>query len=128
MMGPDETRACHAVDCCKILWDNADPLLKERWPLKKTLDKQAYNLLEFSNKSWILGIPGDPNKIRSEHPSIVAFDEAAFMPMGEEAYNTAIATRTPKMIVFSSAFPGWLNDMYQQAKPTDWPGYPEIRE
>ncbi len=123
-MGPDEVRACHDVDCVKALWDNALPGLKQGWPLKKELSKQAFNRLEMTNGSWFLGIPGDVDKIRSLHPTIIVFDECAFFANGEAAYNVAAATRAPKFICLSSAEVGWYDQIYKSSTPEDWPEYP----
>jgi hypothetical protein len=119
----DEGRAVHDIDNIKCLWLNTDPDIRERWPLLKPLEKQAYNRLEMANGSWFLGIPGDPDKIRSEHPTVVVLDEAAFIPDGDASYNTARATRCLQIIALSSAEVGWFEDFTKPATPVDWPEY-----
>lgn len=119
----DEDRAVHCVECCKILWENSLDVLKASWPLKKSLEKQAYNRLEMANKSEFSGIPGNPNKVRSEHPTIFVMDEAAIIAQGEESWNTAQGARCPKMVALSSAYPGWMQDVYDTTVPVDWPEY-----
>jgi hypothetical protein len=120
----DEDRAVHDVEYIKELWTNSVPALQERWPLEKPLVKQPYNRLELANGSRAVGIPGDPDKIRSEHPSIVVLEEAAHIVEGEKSYNIAIATRCPHLIAVSSAKPGWFRDFTEFAMPVDWPRYP----
>ena len=64
------------------LWQQQDDWLKQLYPLT-TPDtaRQAYNRLEYAHGGWLMALPGkDPGKIRSEHPTIVAFDEAAHIP------------------------------------------------
>lgn len=119
----DETRAIHGVDCCKELWRNSMPELIKRWPLVKDVDKQAFSSLELSNQSQIVGIPGNPDKIRSEHPSIIVFDEACHMTEFGESYGVAINTRTPKMVALSSANVGAFRDSTRMAKTVPWPEY-----
>jgi hypothetical protein len=121
----DEDRALHFVDYVKELWANSLEPLKKRWKLSKPLEKQAYNRLELANGSWILGITGDPAKIRSEHPTIVVLDEAAFIETGEN-YNVSVATRCKQIIALSSAKPGWFREATEFAKPVDYPRYPEL--
>ena len=121
----DEDRSVHCIECVKDLWENSLPRLKKRWPLSKKMENQPYNKLEMANGSWFLGIPGDPNKLRSAHPTIVVFDEAAFMLRGEEAYNVAVASRAPHIIALSSAEEGFMNDKFLAASPVDWPDYEE---
>lgn len=117
----DEDRAVHDVECVKTLWRNSDTLLQQRWKPKKDIDKQPYNRLEMENGSQFIGIPGDPQKIRSEHPTIVILDEAAFILRGEESYNVAVATRCLKIVALSSADKGWYDEIYQKSRPCDWP-------
>ena len=119
----DEDRAVHNVEYCKVLWENSDELLKKTWELDKAIEKQPYNQFRLANGSKIIGIPGDPGKIRSEHPTIVVFDEAAHITEGEESYNVAVATRCPHLICLSSAWPGWFRDATEFATPADWPDY-----
>lgn len=121
----DEDRAVHCVENIKCLWEHSEPELKERWPLARPLDKQPYNYLEMANGSWFLGIPGNPDKVRSAHPTCYVADEAAFMSYFSEAYGNAVATRAPHIIALSSANPGEFYEFVKNAKPVDWPSYPQ---
>lgn len=118
----DEARAVHCVECVKELWRNSIEPLRERWQLSRPIDSQPYNYLELKNGSWCIGIPGDPDKIRSAHPTIVALDEAAFID-SDENYNVAVATRCKQIIALSSARPGWFREFTEFAQPVDWPDY-----
>lgn len=122
----DEDRAVHDVTNCKILWENSIPRLKEKWPLKKRLEDQAYNRLVLANDSEIVGIPGDPKKIKSEHPTIYAQDESAIIEAGEWALNEAAATRCPRISCVSSAYPGWYADKRERSKPESYIHKPEL--
>lgn len=117
----DEARAVKVVDYVKCLWRNSDPRLKSRWRLKKPYERQAFNKFEVANGSWILGVAGDPDRIRSEHPTIVILDEAAFIP-SDDNYNVAVATRCLKIICNSSAEDGWMYEVIEDAIPAEWPG------
>ena len=119
----DEDRAVHDVEYCKVLWRRSLPLLKEQWKLSKEIEKQPYNEFRIANDSRILGIPGDPDKIRSEHPTVVVLDEAAHITEGERSYNVAAATRCLHLVCLSSANPGWFRDATEFAVPVDWPDY-----
>lgn len=119
----DEDRAVHDIEYAKVLWENSDPALKEQWPLEKPLEKQPYNELRLANGSSMVAIPGDPGKIRSEHPTIVVLDEAAHITEGEQSYNTASATRCPHLVSLSSAWPGWFRDVTEFSVPFVWPEY-----
>jgi hypothetical protein len=119
----DEDRAVHCINCVKILWENSPELLQKRWGLKKPMEKQPYNKLELANKTYFLGIPGNPDKVRSAHPTIFVMDEAAIVLRGEESLNVAVATRCPKMVILSSAYPGFMEEVFQTCSPADWPVY-----
>lgn len=119
----DETRAVKCIEYVKTLWEESTDDLRKRWPCRIPPWKQSYNRFELDNKSWFWGIPGDPQKIRSEHPTIVMFDECAIMEHWEEAYNTAMGTRTPHIWNVSSAFPGPYADVYEASTDTKLPPY-----
>lgn len=124
----DEDRAVHDIGNMKILWEQSDPELRDRWKLARPIEKQSYNYFELANGSWAIGIPGDPNKMRSKHPSIIFLDEAAFMARGMETYNIAVATRCPKIIANSSAEVGWFQDVCEAGRPIPWPDYPPVTD
>jgi hypothetical protein len=117
----DEDRAVHDIDYVKMLWKNSPDWLKCRWPLKKDLDKQSYNEFELANGSRFKAIPGDPDKIRSEHPTLIVLDEAAHITKGEDSYNISMGCSPVKMIALSSAAPGWFQDVAEEAKEVPWP-------
>ncbi len=122
----DEDRALHAVSNCKILWENSIPRLREKWPLARKLELQAQNKFTFANGSEIIGIVGDPMKIKSEHPTIYVQDESAIIVAGEQALNEAIATRVPRSTCISSAAPGWYADKFDRARPAPFPQNPHM--
>lgn len=119
----DEDRAVHDVDYVKTLWEHSLPSLKKRWKTRKGKDPhdQPYNYFALANGSWCLGLPGSPDKIRSEHPTIYVLDEAAHVEEGQEAWNVALAAKPLQAIALSSAKPGWFQDMTEMASPVDWP-------
>lgn len=117
----DEDKAIHCINCCKALWRNSLPGLRREWAPARELDKQPGTKLDLANGSKLLGIPQRPDKIRSEHPSIVIMDEAAHIDCGEASYNIAKATRVPKMVILSSAEIGWFNDIKNASVPAEWP-------
>lgn len=119
----DEDRAVHDVEYVKTLWANSHPKLKERWPLRQAFGKEAYNRFEMANGSWCLGVPGNPDKIRSEHPTYVFLDEAAHIEQYEASFNIAVRTNCLKIVSLSSAAPGAFEIECEKAKPVDWP-YP----
>ena len=119
----DEDRAVHDVQYCKVLWENSPEMLRDRWALAKPLEKQPYNEFRLANDSRLIGIPGDPDKIRSEHPTAVILDEAAHITEGEHSYNVAAATRCLHLVCLSSAKPGWFRETPEFALPVDWPDY-----
>lgn len=119
----DEARSVKDVMYCKELWRNSIPQLRERWPLAKELEKQPYNTFELANRSKFIGIAGNPDRLRSEHPTVVVLDEASIMVYCEQIYNIALATHAPKIILISSAKPGWFFETCESGTPVDWPRY-----
>lgn len=122
----DEDRAVNDVGYGKVLWEQSLEELKTRWKLAKPLHQQPYNRFLLANKSELVGIPGDPDKIRSEHPTIYVMEEA--QKVGSEAmYNVAVATRAPHIVLIGTGGPGFFNDLVESARPIDWPEYGEAR-
>lgn len=119
----DHDRSIHDVQNCKVLWENSIPRLREKWSLPKPLKDQPFDRFRLSNGSEIVGIPGDPRKIKSEHPTIYIQDESAIIEQGEESLNEAVATRCLKIWCVSSAYPGWFADLFESSLPDAWPEY-----
>jgi len=121
----DEERALHDVEYVKVLWENTLPELQARWkPYKDRHPRdQPKESFTMENASWCKGIVGNPNKIRSEHPTIVILDEAAHIIRGEESFNIATATRCRYIVCLSSANPGWFADIVERADQIHWPDF-----
>ena len=117
----DLDRAKHDIDYVKTLWEQSPDFLKERWPLTKQLDRQPQESMQLANGSRLVAIPGNPDKIRSEHPTIVVLDEAAIITEGEQSYNVAMAASPVKVVCLSSAKPGWFQEFTESAVPVKWP-------
>lgn len=119
----DEDTAITCVRYAKALWSNSLPSLRSHWTLEKKIDNQPDHELTMATGSTLIAIPGDPDKARSAHPTIVILDEAAHMENGEESYNVAVATRCLHLILLSSANPGFFCDLVERAVPVPWPDY-----
>jgi hypothetical protein len=117
----DEVRALKLIEYAKTLWDQSVPQLQSIWRVRKHPMEQAYNVFELLNGSKLVAIVGDPDKVRSEHPTIYIADEAAFMEDGEESMNVAAGTRVPCIISISSVCDGWFNDVTEEVMWEDWP-------
>lgn len=120
---PDQKRAELCIRYSKALWDQQDPQLKEIYPLprkKKRVEDQSVFRFELGSGSWLEALPGmNPDKIRSEHPTIVCMDEVAFNRMASQAYGNAVAARPRKLLAFSSAKAGWFFDTIRCAVPIE---------
>lgn len=109
-----EDKAAELIDYAKTLYEQQDEALKRRFPLVRPLREQSALRLEFSNGSRIIGIPEGADQIRSYHPWGLLMDEAAFQPEAGEAYDAAVPV-CQKILVISSAGPGWFADFVTDA-------------
>ena len=120
---PDQARAEKCIKYCKVLYAQQHPDLKTLYPLprkKSRIDDQAVYRFELGDGGWLEALPGkNPDRIRSEHPTIVFMDEAAFNEYGNEAYGNALSTRPVKLVAITSAAPGWFYDMIDCAEPVE---------
>lgn len=109
-----EDKAAELIDYAKTLYEQQDEALKRHFPLAKPLKDQSALKLEFANGSRLVGIPEGADQIRSFHPWGLLMDEAAFQPEAGEAYDAAVPV-CQKIIVVSSAGPGWFADFVTDA-------------
>ena len=105
-----DKKVIQLVNYAKHLWRLSDDRIKRAFPLAKDLNRQADHELNFANGSYIIGIPGGADQIRSYHPWGYLNDESSFQPDAGECYNEAISAVAGKIIFNSSAGPGWYAD------------------
>ena len=105
-----DKKVIQLIDYAKHLYRNSDPEIKEQYPLSKPLERHSDHELNFANGSYIIGIPGGADQIRSYHPWGYLNDESSFQPDAGECYNEAIAAVKGRIIFNSSAGPGWFAD------------------
>ena len=117
----DEERSIKLIEYARTLYTRSISAWREKHPLVKALHQQTQDMIEWANHSWMKAITGTPDKVRSEHPTAVVFDEGAFMPYFEECINVAQGAKPRYMVAISSANPGHMFDLLDDAKPTDWP-------
>ena len=106
-----EDKAIQLVDYAKCLYRRQEPMLREFYPLQKAIERQDVLTLEFGNGSYIHGIPGGADQIRSYHPWGYLNDESSFQPEAGECFNEALSAVKGKIIFNSSAGPGWYADV-----------------
>lgn len=120
----DEDRSINLIHYVKTLWEQSLPELQAQWPVRRHPREQAYKEFELANGSSFLGVVGDPEKVRSEHPSVYVADEAAFMEYFEDAWAVAAGSRVPKMIALSTVEEGPFWELCQTGSQwVDWPDY-----
>lgn len=116
----DEDRAVLLRDYAWTLYEQQAEVLRGLYPVLRPRMKQSYDKLELADGGMCLALPGkDPNKIRSEHPTIVVMDEANFIENGGEALDVALASRVPKILLISTAAPSWLRRVTKTAVAED---------
>lgn len=123
----DEDRAIHDVGYVKTLWRNSFPELRARWPAKKDPDLQPAHEFELLNRSRWIALTGNPQKIRSEHPTIIVYDEAAHWEEYETGLNVGVGCDPLHIISLSSANPGYFADVCEDARVMTWPDYQDER-
>src|SRR5216683_4158722 len=105
-----EDKVVQLIEYAKCLYKTQPDWLQQAFPLKKPLDKQPQLELQFANGSYVAGIPGGADQIRSFHPWGYLNDESSFQPEGGECFNEALSVVKGKIIFNSSAGPGWYSD------------------
>ena len=118
----DEDRALVLRDYAWTLYEQQSSVLQKMFPVLRPRIKQSYDRLEFADGGICLALPGkDPDKIRSEHPTILVMDECCFIENGGEAFDVALASRVPKVLLISTAAPSWIRRVTKAARPEIFP-------
>ena len=112
----DQDRSVVLRDYVWTLYEQQDVELRDLFPVPRPPIKQSFDRMELSSGGQILALPGkDPDKIRSLHPSVLIMDEACFIEQGGEAFDVALASRVPKVVLISTAAPSWLRRITKNA-------------
>jgi len=106
-----EDKVIQLISYAKCLYKTQPKWLRQAFPLKKPIEKQADLELRFANESYVAGIPGGADQIRSYHPWAYLNDESSFQPEAGDCFNEALAVVKGKIIFNSSAGPGWYSDV-----------------
>jgi transposase-like protein len=103
-----QEKADELIEYAKILYEQSDEAIKKAYPLAR--QPESNSEIAFANGSRIIAIPGGGDQIRSYHPWALLMDEAAFMPEAGEAFDNALSACNKRVVVISSAGPGWFAD------------------
>jgi hypothetical protein len=114
----DEDRAVVLRDYVWTLYEQQAQVLRDLYPVPRPRIKQSYDKMQLTAGGLLIALPGkDPDKIRSEHPTLLVMDEANFIENGGEAFDVALASRVPKVVLISTAAPSWLRRVTKAAIP-----------
>ena len=111
MQTQKEDKVIQLIEYAKCLYRTQPRWLQEAFPLTKPIENQPDLELRFRNGSYLAGIPGGADQIRSFHPWAYLNDESSFQPEAGESYNQALAVVSGKIIFNSSSGPGWYADV-----------------
>lgn len=102
-----EDKARELVGYSECLYRNQADWLRARHPLLRPASGTS---VEWKSGGRLFGIPKGVHKIRMFHPTIVIFDEAAFLSEFQQSYDTAHPV-AGQIIAISSAGPGAFADL-----------------
>lgn len=100
----------------RTLWEQQEDWMRRAHPLaKKRSEDMPGTILAWKNGSIIRGVPSGADQIRQYHPTIVVFDEAAWLEAFRDSYDAANPV-TSQIIAMSSASPSsWFGDVCVEA-------------
>jgi hypothetical protein len=114
----DEDRAVKCIEYARVLYEQQGPWLKAAYPLLRPMEQQLFKMLEWAKGGKLIALPGkDPDKIRGYHPTIVMFDEAAFIDRFAEAFSATLFTKAKKILAVTTANPGDFREMTRNWVP-----------
>jgi len=91
----------------RTLYERQSERMKQEFPLTKPMEDQPSDAISWANGSILQGVPSGADQIRLYHPSIVVYDEAAYLDEFE-ASCAAAAPVAAKLIAVSSVCPGYF--------------------
>lgn len=89
----------------RTLYDRQTERMKQEFPLTKPMSEMPANEISWANESVIMGVPAGADQVRTYHPTMMIFDEAAHL----EEFEAALAAAEPvctKILAVSSVAPG----------------------
>jgi hypothetical protein len=99
-----EDKAIELVRYIRILWENQERWLQQRYPGRAT-----NTTFTWQNDSRVLAVPCGEDQVRMYHPFGYFMDEAAFLPEAQHCYD-AVFSVARQIIAVSTAQPGWFAD------------------
>lgn len=113
-----EAKALEFIHYCVTLYEEQPDWLKAAFPLAKPLKQQPAEMLMFAHGGRVKGVPAGADQVRGEHPWLYIADEAAFQDQAGSCYDNAVRV-SKKVIVNSTAGPGWFADISAGIDPAD---------
>jgi hypothetical protein len=98
----------------RTLYEQQDPWMKLLRPTAKPPEEMAGDLFVWKNGSTMQGVPAGADQIRQYHPTLVIFDEAAFMDEFAASYDAANPVAS-QIIAVSSAAPSAFGEIVLEA-------------
>lgn len=85
-----QEKAQELIDYAKTLWREQPSWVRAEFELDRRLDDLPMDLIQFKNRSRIVAIPSDPDKVRAYHPSGMLMDECSFLDQFYKNRETAL--------------------------------------
>lgn len=104
-----QEKAEELISYAKTLWNQQEQWLKDKFPMDRRLDDFPKDMVRWENGSRIIGIPSDPEKVRSYHPTGMLIDEASFISEFRKNLMTALPACNV-IVPLSSAGPSEYGD------------------
>jgi hypothetical protein len=112
-----EEKAKQLISYARILYENQAEWLRHRHPLREDATQMQ---VAWADGGRVFGIPKDEHKVRMWHPTIMIFDEIAFLEGAKESYNAAHPV-AGQIVGISSAGPGWFGNECESRESTAAP-------
>jgi hypothetical protein len=109
----DDEKAMGLIKYANILYDNQDPGLKARFPLKRG-ESGTQHKIEWAEGGWFRAVASGERKLASDHPKGYLNDESAHQPAWETTKDIA-KPAVRQSIHISSAAPSRFFDLCDQS-------------
>ena len=98
----------------RSLWENQSARLKLEFSLTKPMEDQPSDSISWANQSVLQCVPVGPDQIRSLHPTLVIFDEGAYLEAFADSWQASESV-AERMVALGSVQPSTFWDVVRVA-------------
>jgi hypothetical protein len=94
----------------RTLYERQDDWLRNRFPLAMRIEDLPADKMVWKNESAIQAVAAGPDQVRMYHPTVMIFDEMAFLDGAEASFGAAVPV-AKQIVAVSTAGPSFFGEV-----------------